>query len=251
MATSDLLVGGQLDRVLTLGDNQYEQGTLDDFMNSYDPSWGRVHDITSPAAGNHEYGTTNAAGYFEYFGAAAGDPAKGYYSYDIGTWHLIALNSNCAKLGPVDGCAEGMPQNDWLEQDLADHPNTCTLAYWHHPRFSTGEHGGVLAVAPFWDDLYDAGADVVLGGHSHNYERFTPMNPAGVADPTAGISEFVVGTGGKNHVLRTTTPPSTSMVRNFDTFGVLELTLRADTYDWEFVPEAGGTFTDSGSGACN
>lgn len=251
MATSDLLFGRQLAQVLTVGDNQYEKGLLDDFRNAYGLSWGRVKDITSPTAGNHEYLTEGAAGYFDYFGAAAGDRTKGYYSFDVGTWHLIALNSNCAALAPADGCAEGTPQNNWLEADLAAHSNACTLAYWHHPRFSTGEHGDSLAVAPFWDDLYAAGADVVLGGHSHNYERYTPVDPSGVEDPAAGIGEFVVGTGGKNHVVRSTTPPPTSMVRNFTTFGVLELTLRPDTYDWDFVPEAGATFTDSGSGACH
>ncbi len=254
LATSDLLLGGQLARVLTLGDNQYENASLDNFLTSYEPTWGRVQNITSPAAGNHEYLTSGAAGYFDYFGSAAGERGQGYYSFDVGTWHLVALNSNCAKLPAgtgSNGCAEGSPQNDWLENDLAAHPNTCTLAYWHHPRFSSGEHGGSAVVKPFWTDLYAAGADVVLSGHSHNYERFVPVDPDGNPDPATGIREFIVGTGGKNHPGSTTTPPAISAVRELDTFGVLELTLHPTGYDWKFVPEVGASFTDFGSGTCH
>ena len=254
MATSDLLVNRSLARVLTLGDNQYNNASLYDFTNSYDPSWGRVKGITSPSVGNHEYLTVDAAGYFDYFGTAAGDRTKGYYSFDVGNWHLIALNSNCAVLADRfgDGCAEGTLQNDWLEDDLLTHQGTtCTLAYWHHPRFSSGGHGDSVDVKPFWDDLYAGGADVVLSGHSHNYERFAPMDPEGAADTTSGIREFVVGTGGKSHVVTTTPPRATSEVLNFDTFGVLELTLHPDSYDWNFAAESGATFTDSGSGTCH
>ncbi|MCZ3386315.1 MAG: metallophosphoesterase [Actinomycetia bacterium] len=213
------------------------------------PQLGRVKGMTAPVPGNHEYQTAGAGGYFDYFGAAAGDPQKGYYSYDVGAWHLIALNSNCASLGPADGCAEGTPQNEWLKADLAASPNFCTLAYWHHPLVSTGR--SIAAVKPFWDALYAAQADVVLSGHSHNYERFVPLNPDKASDPTNGIREFVVGTGGKSHELSSATPPPTSEVRNVDTFGVLELTLNTTSYDWNFIPSSGGTFTDVGSGTCH
>lgn len=254
LATSDLLLGGQLARVLTLGDNQYENATLQKFLMSYEPTWGRLKPITSPATGNHEYLIDGAAGYFEYFGAAAGDPSKGYYSFDVGTWHLIALNSNCAKLPAgtaLNGCAEGSPQNDWLEADLAAHPNTCTLAYWHHPLFNTGKHGGSAIVEPFWTDLYEAGADLVLNGHAHSYERFAPVKPDGTPDASTGIREFVVGTGGKSHSATSSTPPAISEKLNTGTYGVLKLTLHPTSYDWTFVPEVGATFTDTGSGTCH
>jgi len=251
MARSDLLLAGQFDRVLTLGDNQYLSGSLDSFRQSYDPSWGRLRGITSPTAGNHEYRTVGAAGYFDYFGVAAGDRDKGYYSFDVGAWHIIALNSNCAALAPTDGCAEGTPQNAWLQADLAAHSNSCTLAYWHHPLLSTGGHGGSPEVKPFWTALYAAGADVVLSGHSHNYERYTTVDPNGISDPVLGIREFVVGTGGRSHSPSTTSPPATSEARSFDTFGVLELTLNTDSYSWRFLAEEGATFTDTGSGSCH
>lgn len=203
---------------------------------------------TSPTVGNHEYQTGGATGYFSYFGAAAGDPDKGYYSFDFRAWHLIALNSNCDELAPTDGCAEGTPQNDWLQSDLAAHFNSCTLAYWHHPLLSTGEHGGSAAVKPFWTALYAAGADAVLSGHSHNYERYTTVKPNGTSDPVLGIREFVVGTGGKSHSPASTTSlPATSEARSFDTFGVLELTLNTDSYSWRFLAEEGATFTNTGS----
>lgn len=250
-ATSDLVLGIRPDRVLTLGDNQYEKGSLADYRGGYDPSWGRFRSITSPVPGNHEYLTTGAAGYYSYFGSAAGDPTKGYYSFDIGDWHVIALNSNCAALGPVDGCAEGTPQNDWLEADLASHANACTLAYWHHPLLSSGAYGGVAAVKPFWDDLYAADADLVLVGHSHNYERFAPMTPDKLADSSRGIRQFVVGSGGKNHATGRIEPAAISEIRSADTFGVLELTLAATGYDWRFVTEAGAAFADVGSDACH
>ncbi|HSB02550.1 MAG TPA: DNRLRE domain-containing protein [Anaerolineales bacterium] len=245
MATSDLLAGKNYAAVLTLGDNQYEDGTLTKFQQSFDPSWGRVKNIIRPAAGNHEYNTAGASGYYSYFGTAAGDKTKGYYSYNIGAWHIIALNSNCS---PVGGCGAGSPQELWLKADLAAHPNACTLAYWHHPRFSSGEHGSNSAYDAFWKDLYAAGAEIVLNGHDHDYERFAPQNPSGAADPN-GIQEFVVGTGGKNHYAFTTTLTN-SAARNSDTYGVIRLTLHATSYEWQFIPEAGKTFTDSGSRNC-
>jgi hypothetical protein len=244
-AVSDLLVGTNLTAVLTLGDNQYEDGALTKFQQSFDPSWGRVKNIIHPAAGNHEYQTAGASGYYQYFGAAAGDPTKGYYSYDIGTWHIIALNSNCSQVG---GCGMGSPQEQWLKADLSAHPNACTLAYWHHPRFSSGDHGNHSSYDAFWKALYAANVEVVLNGHDHDYERFAPQNPSGAADPN-GIQEFVVGTGGKNHYSFGTIQPN-SLVRNSDTYGVLKLTLHPTSYDWQFVPEAGKTFTDSGTRNC-
>ena len=250
--TSNLLTGGRLARVLTLGDNQYENGALSKFLASYDPSWGRVKDITSPALGNHEYGTAGAAGHFDYFNGSgvqagpAGERGKGYYSFDVGSWHLIAINSNCAAVG---GCHAGSTQEQWLKADLEAHAAACTLAYWHHPRFSSGPHGNSAELAPIWQTLYDHGADVVLAGHDHDYERFGPQDPAGNADAARGLREFVVGTGGKTHYV-TGTPKPNSEVRNSDSFGVLELTLGASSYGWRFVP-AVGTFTDEGRDDCH
>lgn len=250
--TAELLAGRDLAAVLALGDLQYEDATLSKFEASYEPSWGELNEITRPVPGNHEYNTADAAGYFDYFngeGAVAGPAGargRGWYSYDVGSWHLIALNSNCAEVG---GCAEGSPQNDWLEDDLAANPATCVLGYWHHPRFSSGaEHGDSPRVAPFWDDLYAAGADVVLSGHDHLYERFAPQRPNGAPDPD-GIRQFIVGTGGDNFYDFGEVVPN-SEVRQADSFGVLELTLLPDGYDWRFLPEADSEFTDSGSDRC-
>jgi hypothetical protein len=245
--TSDLLVGAGLAGVLTVGDNQYDVGMLTQFQQSYHPSWGRVKALTRPAAGNHEYGTSGAGGYFDYFGSAAGERGKGYYSYDIGDWHLIALNSNCARVG---GCGADSPQGQWLRADLAAHQNRCTLAYWHHPRFSSGFHGNNSEVRPLWDALYGANADVVLAGHDHDYERFSPQRPDGTADSVRGLRQFVVGTGG-SHLRSFGTVQPNSQARSHTSFGVLKLTLRPDGYDWRFVPAAGSTFTDSGSGTCH
>jgi len=245
--TSDLLVGAGLSAVLPLGDTQYENGGYRKFLKSYDPSWGRVKTISHPVVGNHEYLTAGAAGYFRYFGAAAGDPDKGYYSFDLGAWHLVALNSNCSQVG---GCGPGSPQASWLSQDLATHPEVCTLAYWHHPRFSSGPHGSDPAYSTFWEKLYKAGADVVLNGHDHDYERFAPQMPSGSSDPFFGIREFVVGTGG-NSLYAFSTTQANSEVRRSDTFGIVKLTLHPAGYDWQFVPEAGRSFTDSGSTLCH
>ncbi len=245
--TADLLTTGDYTAVLVLGDIQYEIGILADFRRSYDLSWGRVKDITHPVPGNHEYSTPRAAGYYRYFGSRAGDPTRGYYSFDVGAWHLIALNSNC---GAVGGCGSSSPQGRWLREDLAAHSNTCTLAYWHHPRFSSGLHGDDETYDAFWRALYAAGADVVLVGHDHDYERFAPQDPAGRADSTRGIREFVVGTGGRSRYPFRLPRPN-SEVRNAGTYGVLALTLHASSYDWRFVPEAGKTFTDNGSTVCH
>ncbi|MGA9159313.1 MAG: metallophosphoesterase [Actinomycetota bacterium] len=245
-STSDLLVHSAAWAVLTLGDDQYEDGELQGFQRSYAASWGRVKAITRPSPGNHDYHVSGAAGYYAYFGPLAGDLSKGYYSFDVGAWHLIALNSNCEEVG---GCEEGSPQEEWLRADLAADASSCTLAYWHHPRFSSGDHGNDDTYDAFWRTLYDAGVDIVLNGHDHDYERFAPQDPYQQADPN-GIREFVVGTGGKSLRPFVSAEPH-SQVRDPNTFGVLELTLRAQGYDWRFVPIPGSTFADSGSGSCH
>ncbi len=245
--TSDLLLNMDPDAVFTLGDNQNEVGSLDQYLQAYDPSWGRVKAKTRPIPGNHDYLTSGAAGYYTYFGAAAQDPSKGYYSYNIGSWHLIVLNTQCSEVG---GCGTGSPQETWLVNDLAANPTACTLAYWHIPLWSSGGRANSNSQV-FMQDLYNANADVVLTGHDHDYERFAPQNPQGQLDTTRGIREFVVGTGGENHTSFTTTAAN-SQVANDTTFGVLALTLHATSYDWQFVPDTGsGTFTDSGTTACH
>jgi ABC-type transport system involved in cytochrome c biogenesis ATPase subunit len=235
--------------ICTYSTGMIRRGSDEQFANCYGPTWGRFKDRTRPAPGNHEYHSDGASGYVRYFGAAAGEPKKGYYSYDLGEWHIIVLNSECAD---VEGCNAGSAQDLWLRQDLKAHPAACTLAYWHKPLFSSGAaHGDDPEVKPLWDALYAANADVVIGGHDHHYERFAPQDPSGNPDPQRGIREFVVGTGGKNSHRKLAGFERNSEVRQADTFGVLKLTLHPTSYDWEFVPEAGKTFTDSGSGTCH
>ena len=246
LATAELLVDADYEAVLVLGDIQYEEGEASAFAQSYDLSWGRVKGRTRPVPGNHEYRTRGASGYFAYFGAAAGDPAEGYYSYDVGPWHLVALNSNCAEVG---GCGVGSAQEAWLRADLAASSARCTLAYWHHPRFSSGTNGNDRATIAFWDALYEAGAEVVLAGHDHDYERFAPQDAGGGRDEARGIRQFVVGTGGRSLRTFTRVEPN-SEVRDRSSFGVLELSLGANAYAWRFRP-AVGTFTDSGSASCH
>jgi calcineurin-like phosphoesterase family protein len=241
------LLGSISGTVFTAGDNAYESGTASQFRNCYHPSWGRYKARTRPTPGNHEYHTPGASGYFGYFGKAAGSPSTGYYSYSRGKWHIVALNSMCEKVG---GCGASAPMLTWLKADLAAHPNRCTLAYFHHPLFSSGMHGNRTKMRPTWEALYAANADVVISGHDHNYERFAPQNPQGRADTSRGIREFVVGTGGKElRPFRTIRP--NSQVRNATTHGVLKLTLNPTSYDWKFVPVAGTSFTDSGSTSCH
>ena len=235
--------------VFTLGDNVYPDGTASEFSNCYGPTWGRHKNRTRPSAGNHDYHVNGASGYYGYFGSAASpldnncaSNCKGYYSYNLGAWHIIALNSE-------SGYSSGSAQVQWLRADLAANQNVCTLAYWHHPRFSSGQHGNIARSQPFWDALYEYGADVVLSGHDHTYERFAPQNPNGQADSNRGIREFVVGTGGAGLYPFPTIQPN-SQVRNNTTYGVLKLTLHATSYDWQFVPIAGQNFTDSGSSNC-
>jgi hypothetical protein len=247
-ATAKLLDDMLAAAVVTLGDNAYEDGTASEFADCYDPSWGRFKARTRPSVGNHEYRTAGASGYYGYFGAAAGDPGKGYYSYDLGKWHVISLNSVC---GQVGGCGPTSPMVTWLKNDLGANPTACTLAYFHHPLFSSGsEPGNDPRMRPIWDVLYAADADVGSNGYEHDYERFAPQAPGGVADPAREIREFVVGTGGDS--LYAFLPPKpNSQVRNVNTFAVLKLTLHPANYEWKFVPVAGETFTDSGSGECH
>jgi len=230
--------------VFTLGDNVYPDGRPRAYQECYDESWGRHRARTRPVPGNHDYHTAGASGYFGYFGTLAGDSGRGYYSYDVGTWHIVALNSN-VPMNP------GSREERWLRADLAAHPALCTLAYWHHPRFSSGTtHGSTPATQPLWQALYDAGADVVVSGHEHSYERFAPQTPTGEYDAERGIREFVVGTGGASH-FPFGRPLANSERRDNATYGVLRLTLKPGGYDWRFIPAAAGEFTDWGSGSCH
>ena len=261
-ATSDVI--GQIKpvAVLALGDIQYVHGTASNYAASYNPTWGRYKDITYPAIGNHEGGEggTNKA-YFDYFGSRAGDRTKGYYSYDLGAWHVVVLNSNCGEYsfnGSHDMCEKGSDQEIWLQQDLAAHPNECTLAYFHVPRFASGldQHNDANSdhtLVYLWDDLYASGVDVILNGHAHEYERFAPMNPAGQSDPERGIREFVVGTGGDNDDNRFGAVVPNSEVRINNSFGVLQMTLHNSSYDWKFVNDGspGATNNDSGTASCH
>ena len=229
---------GDADAVLPLGDEQYEKGTLTGFNQSYDLAWGQYKAITRPSPGNHEYLTSGASGYFSYFTDIAGAP---YYSWDIGTWHLVSLNSSVS-------IASGSAQYNWLKNDLTTHTNACVLAYWHEPRFKVGKPA-VAKMKPAWDLLYQYKADLILGGHAHNYQRMAPLDPAGNVDNTNGIREIISGTGGEGHGQLFTGP--WIQVGDGKTFGVTRLTLHDGSYDWKFVPEAGKTFTDSGTTNCH
>jgi hypothetical protein len=238
--------------VFAAGDLAYERGSAADFRDCYGPTWGRFKDRTRPTPGNHEYGGPNASAYFQYWGDRAGPVGKGYYSYDLGVWHIIALNTNC-DAPELGGCGAGSPEELWLRQDLSEHPNACIVAYGHHALFSSGifkRHAMRPELKPLWQDLYYAHADLMLVGHEHSYERFAPQDPDGVADPEHGIREIVVGTGGRSH------DPlgfgiANSEVRDTDTFGVIKVTLSPHSYMWEFIPEEGKTFRDSGVGICH
>jgi hypothetical protein len=252
-AVSDLLVDMNPAAVLSLGDHQYDDDAYADYLTVFHPTWGRVKGLTHPVIGNHEYRTAGAAGYFDYFNGPgvdtgpAGARTEAYYSFDVGGWHLIALNTNCARVG---GCDVGSAQYDWLRADLAANPAACTLAFFHHPRFTSGSAGNTTSVAPLWRALHGAGADVILNAHSHGYERFAPQAPDGTADPVGGIRQFVVGTGGHSLHSFTGSQPNTQ-VRSNTTYGVLELSLEASGYAWRFVPVAGSAFTDSGTDTCH
>ena len=248
--TAALLPAG-LAGVLALGDNQYSSGALAAYTASYDPTWGQVKAITHPVPGNRDYATAGAAGYFDYFNGAgaatgpAGNRDQGYYSFDIGAWHLIALNSNCTQVP----CAAGSAQEQWLRADLAAHPTACTLAFMHAGRYSSGRPGGALSMGPMYRTLYEGGVDVALSAQARHYERFAPQTGVG-RSPAFGIRQFVVGTGG--HSLGTVgTPKKHSQVIQNTTYGVLELTLQATGYAWRFISPVGAAFADSGTGTCH
>jgi acid phosphatase type 7 len=247
-ATAKLL-GAIPGTVFTLGDNAYPDGTLWQFRHCYKPTWGQYKERTRPTAGNHDYHTTGARAYFDYFGWRAGRPGRGYYSYERGSWHIVALNSNCNKVG---GCGRRSPQGRWLRNNLANHPARCTLAYFHHPLYATGNNTATPEVRPFWRILYDRGADVILSGHAHRYERYAPITPGGVIDSQKGIRQFVVGTGGNSGGgdIYYDQAPGVQVVK-LGTPGVLRLNLGAGTYQWKFVPVAGKTFTDTGTDECH
>lgn len=228
--------------VFTLGDNVYPNGTAAEFAASYEPSWGRHKHRTRPAPGNHDYHTEGATGYFAYFGAAAGDPDKGYYSYTLGAWQVVVLNSNIA-------ADANSPQAKWLRDELTAKPATCTLAMWHHPRFSSGRHGNDERFTDLWRILYAHRAEVVLNGHDHLYERFAPQTPDGKADSERGLRQFTVGTGGAMvYAFMTIRPNSEKRMTN--TWGVLKLTLAPTSYEWEFIPIEPDAGADRGEGWC-
>jgi hypothetical protein len=244
--TSDLLLD-QAGTIFTAGDNAYESGSVAEFRDCYQPTWGRVKDRTLPAVGNHDWQTAGAAGYLAYFGSAAEPDGTTWYSTDLGLWHVIVLDANCAKVG---GCDADSRQGGWLAADLRAHADVrCTLAIWHQPRFSSGEHGDDRSVGPFWDQLFAAHADLVINGHDHDYERFAPQDAAGREDRQAGMREFVVGTGGAG--LRSfPRQAANSEFRLAGVWGVIRLTLHPASFDWEFLPTS-GRITDSGHAACH
>ncbi len=233
--------------VFTLGDNVYPSGTTEKFRKCYDPTWGRHKPRTKPTLGNHDYTTNGSSDYFDYFGARAGARGKGYYSYERGGWHIVALNSNCEKVG---GCGRRSPQGRWLRNDLANNPSRCTLAYFHEPLYASGTGSDAPEVRPFWNILYNRHAEVILAGHAHRYERYAKITPDG-ARSANGIRQFIVGTGGEpgGQFDGPYHPDMQRFKRN--TPGVLKLNLRADSYAWKFVPVAGETFTDSGTDPCH
>jgi hypothetical protein len=231
--------------VLVMGDLAYSSGSAEEFTGCYDPYWGRHKDRSYPVPGNHEYGSPEAQPYFDYWGERAGETGKGYYSFDLGAWHIVALNSNIA-------AAKGSEQEAWLRRDLAGAEADCILAYWHHPPFSSGYHGDQSQMRDAYRALYEAGASVVLGGHDHNYERFVPMDREGQPDPEHGLRSFVVGTGGAGlRPQKIRQPPrENSEVVDGSAWGVLELTLHEESYAWRFVPVDGHSFEDSGRASC-
>jgi calcineurin-like phosphoesterase family protein len=242
-ATAELVASLKPDAVFVLGDIQYEDGRYGKYMRSYDPSWGRFKRISHPTPGSHDGG---GGGYRRYWGARAGTDGSHWYGFDIGAWHVVSLNSNCGKAG---GCESGSPQEQWLRADLAAHPAVCTLAFWHEPRFSSSKRA-TSNMEAIWQALSDFGAELVLSGDAHNYERFRLQDAAGHRDPRRGIRQFVVGTGGAS-LDPFEERSAGSVVRNGTTFGVLKLTLHPTRYDWRFVGEAGSSFTDAGSASCH
>jgi len=234
--------------VFTVGDAAGDSGTSDEYRDCYGRAWGGFLDRTRPSPGTRDYRTPAAAGYFGYFGARAGAPDRGYYAYDLGSWRIYVLNSNCTKVG---GCGKGSPQEKWLLADLAANPRTCIGAYWQEARFSSGRFGNEAGLQPFWVDLYNHGAEFVINGHDHNYQRYAPQTPAGKADSAKGIREFIVGTGGNGHTSLMPDPIPNREVSNDTAFGVLKLTLHASGYEWQFLSTARTSFTDSGAERCH
>lgn len=247
-ATASLVGRIDPDLVLTLGDNQYPSGELEDFEQEYAATWGRFLAVTRPAPGNHDYQTPDAEGYFDYFGPRAGPHATGYYSFDIGGWHVVALNSNdeCE----VVACNGGSAQQQWLADDLASTPRRCVLAYWHHPRWSTGEHGDIEEVDALWRTAVGGGVDIVLNGHDHDYERFEPLDADGEPDPN-GTAELVVGTGGTALRPFEDEPRTATAIRIQDVHGVLRLQLGDGSYGWEFADVAGRVLDSGGPTDCS
>jgi hypothetical protein len=228
--------------VLTLGDNTYPIGAPEEFTRCFQATWGQYKDRVRPSPGNHDYITLDAAGYFGYFGPAAGPGQRGYYSFDIGAWHIVSLNSN-AEASP------GSAQYTWLQADLAASTSLCTLAYWHHPVFSSGPHGNNPRMREIYRLLHSKGVELVLVGHDHVYERFAPQDADGQADPVRGVRSFTVGTGGAPLYSWYTIRPN-SEFRDNSSHGVLRLTLSESSYRWAFVPVTGDT-RDEGSAQCH
>lgn len=240
------LLAGQEGTVFTAGDNAYPDGSPEQFTKCYAPTWGHELGRTRPAPGNHDHGTADLAGYLGYFGESAAPNGTAWYSYDLGTWHVIVLDATCDAAG---GCSADSEQGKWLAADLAASDATCTLAIWHQPRFSSGQHGNDEAVAPFWEALYADGADLIVNGHDHDYERFAPQDPDGVADREHGIRQFVVGTGGAE--LRPFgAQAANSEFRVTGYFGVIRLVLHPAAYEWSF-PTTSGAVLDAGLGKCH
>ncbi len=233
-------------QIFTAGDNSNESGTQAQFENCFEKSWGQFKDRLRPAAGNHEYYTPGAQFYYQYFGDAAGKPGEGWYSYDYGGWHIVVLNSNCNDVA----CGPHSPQVTWLRADLAASDALCTLAIWHHPRWSSGLASSDGRMSPAYRALYEYGAEIVVSGHAHDYERLAPLDPEGQRDPDYGIRQFVVGTGGVNSLPFPGLLPE-SEAHNSGAFGVIRFSLRPDGYNWTFLPVEGETYTDSGSGVCH
>jgi len=246
----DVLTGKILDRfpgtIFMLGDASNNTGLPEDYTKCFDPAWGRFKPRMKPAIGNHDYITDTGRNFFNYFGAIAGEAGKGYYSYDLGVWHIIVLNSQC---GTRD-CATGSREEKWLRQDLAAHPAQCTLAYWHAPTFSSGFDANEPRTLPLYDDLFDADVDVLLTGHQHHYERFIAQDPDADPEPERGIREFIVGTGGAWTDPVRVPPLPNSQVIFTDTFGVLKMQLFPGWYTWQFIPVPGKPRSDWGSDTC-
>ncbi|MEJ2229823.1 MAG: metallophosphoesterase [Nitrospirales bacterium] len=240
------LLHGLKGRILALGDLGYQNGSIESFNECYDRTWGPFKDRTYPVPGNHEYNTKDAVPYFAYWGNRAGRGGKGYYSFDLGGWHIIALNSKLEKKKHRDTISL---QHAWLKKDLAATKARCILAYWHHPVFSSGQEGGSQRMKNMLQTLYAAGVSIVLTGHDHTYERFAPQNPDGVFDPARGFREFVAGTGGAS-LRPLKIRQKNSEFFQADTFGVLKLELYANRYAWEFLPVGGGSALDAGTGSC-